>query len=334
MMKLEKRGMVLTDIFGTLGPACEDVHVLSDMLRNGMTGIRLNLSHETLVAAAPRLCHLREAERITGIRSKLLVDLQGPELRIGDLARPLLLEDGAIVSIPGEIPFPQMLLDALKEGQQLLLDDGKLLLQVLDPSSAQVIRGGLLKSRKSIAVPKLELEPPALTEEDLENLSHLREFDVTGVMQPFVRGSADLQWVRQALRDTGNNHVRVYAKIENQRGIDRLPEILPEADEIVIARGDLGNAMPLWELPAAQKRISAACRSAGKPFMVVTQMLASMEHHPVPTRAEVSDIFNAIADGASSVMLTGETAVGDHPEASIRFLAETVRSAHRYLAEQ
>ena len=326
--------MELTDIFGTLGPACEDVCVLSEMLRNGMTGIRLNLSHETLVDAGLRVRHLHEAERLTGIKSKLLVDLQGPELRIGDLAEPLLLNDGALVSIPGEIPFPQILLDALKEGYQLLLDDGKLLLQVLDSSRALVIRGGLLTGRKSIAVPQLELDSPALTGEDLENLSHLREFGVTGVMQPFVRCGADLKMLRSALLASGNENIRVYAKIENQRGIDHLSEILPEADEIVIARGDLGNAMPLWELPAAQKRISALCRKAGKPFMVVTQMLASMEHHPVPTRAEVSDIFNAIVDGASSVMLTGETAVGEHPVDSVRYLAETVRAAHRYAGEQ
>ena len=326
--------MELTDIFGTLGPACEDVHVLSEMFRNGMTGIRLNLSHETLVDAALRLRHLHEAERLTGIKSKLLVDLQGPELRIGDLAEPLLLKDGALVSIPGEIPFPQILLDALKEGYQLLLDDGKLLLQVQDSSRAIVIRGGLLTGRKSIAVPQLELDPPALTEEDLDNLSHLREFGVTGVMQPFVRGGDDLRMLRRALRDTGNEHIRIYAKIENQRGINHLSEILSEADEIVIARGDLGSAMPLWELPAAQKHISAMCRKVGKPFMVVTEMLASMEHHPVPTRAEVSDIFNAIADGASSVMLTGETAVGDYPADSIHYLAETVCAAHRYLGEQ
>lgn len=326
--------MELTDIFGTLGPACEDVYVLSEMFRNGMTGIRLNLSHETLVDAALRLRHLHEAERLTGIKSKLLVDLQGPELRIGDLAEPLLLKDGALVSIPGEIPFPQILLDALKEGYQLLLDDGKLLLQVQDSSHAIVIRGGLLTGRKSIAVPQLELDPPALTEEDLDNLSHLREFGVTGVMQPFVRGGDDLRMLRRALRDTGNEHIRIYAKIENQRGINHLSEILPEADEIVIARGDLGSAMPLWELPAAQKRISAMCRKVGKPFMVVTQMLASMERNPVPTRAEVSDIFNAIADGASSVMLTGETAVGDYPVDSIHYLAKTVCAAHRYLGEQ
>ena len=149
-------------------------------------------------------------------------------------------------------------------------------------------------------------------------------------MQPFVRGRADLAAVRQAMAEAGCGQARLLAKIEDRAGMDRLPELMDAADEIVIARGDLGNAMPLWELPAAQKRVAAACRAAGKPFMVVTQMLASMERSPVPTRAEVSDIFNAVLDGASSVMVTGETAAGQYPVEVIRYLVNTVRAAERY----
>lgn len=134
--------------------------------------------------------------------------------------------------------------------------------------------------------------------------------------------------------ENGGANIRLFAKIENQTGLERLPEFLETADEIVIARGDLGNAMPLWELPAAQKRIEAQCRKAGKPFMVVTQMLASMEQNPVPTRAEVSDIFNAVADGAAAVMVTGETAVGKWPVEVIRYLSNTVQAAERFLKEE
>ena len=141
---------------------------------------------------------------------------------------------------------------------------------------------------------------------DVENIRIAASCGVTGVMQPFVRSRRDLETVRQALDENGGANIRLFAKIENQMGLERLPEFLETADEIVIARGDLGNAMPLWELPAAQKRIEAQCRKAGKPFMVVTQMLASMEQNPVPTRAEVSDIFNAVADGAAAVMVTGD----------------------------
>ena len=149
-----------------------------------------------------------------------------------------------------------------------------------------------------------------------------------------MRSRRDLETVRRALDENGGANIRLFAKIENQMGLERLPEFLETADEIVvIARGDLGNAMPLWELPAAQKRIEAQCRKAGKPFMVVTQMLASMEQNPVPTRAEVSDIFNAVADGAAAVMVTGETAVGKWPVEVIRYLSNTVQAAERFLRE-
>lgn len=323
----------MLDIFGTLGPSCEDVRVLGDMLQLGMTGVRLNLSHGTLLSAASRLQHLRDAEHLTGISAKLLVDLQGPELRIGDLPSPVMLKEGSTVQITSDIPMPQIVIDALTNGQEILLDDGKLLLIAVGADRAIVKRGGMLQSRKSIALPGLELKTPALTNEDLENISHFSQFGVTGVMQPFVRSGRDLHDLREALQNAGCGSLRIYAKIENQSGMDRLPEIIPEADEIVIARGDLGNAMPLWELPAAQKKIASACRDSKKPFMVVTQMLSSMEHSPVPTRAEVSDVFNAVLDGASSVMVTGETAIGEYPKEVIRYLTETVKSAVCYCEE-
>ena len=140
--------------------------------------------------------------------------------------------------------------------------------------------------------------------------------------------------MRAALNEAGCGGIRLFAKIENTDGIRMIESLIPEADEIVIARGDLGNAVPLWDLPGVQKTIAASCRAAGKAFMVVTQMLASMEQNPVPTRAEVSDIFNAVLDGAASVMVTGETAAGKHPVEVIRYLVNTVRSAEKYLAEQ
>ena len=170
-----------------------------------------------------------------------------------------------------------------------------------------------------------------MTDSDRENLRLAGDYGVTGVMQPFVRSRADLEAVRGALDEAGGQAIRLFAKIENLDGAARLAELIPAAGEIVIARGDLGNSGPLWQLPALQKRIAAACRQAGRPFMVVTQMLASMEQSPVPTRAEVSDIFNAVLDGASSVMLTGETAVGRYPVEAMTYLVHTVREAERYL---
>ena len=168
---------------------------------------------------------------------------------------------------------------------------------------------------------------PTLTAEDKENLAIAADCGVTGVMLPFVRGAADIRNLRQALAEAGAPQLKILAKIENLAGVQALPDFLPLVDEVVIARGDLGNAMPLWELPRCQKQLSAACRAAGVPFMVVTQMLDSMHTRAVPTRAEVSDIYNAVLDGASSLMLTGETAAGQYPVQAMEYLVRTARTA-------
>ena len=198
---------------------------------------------------------------------------------------------------------------------------------------AEVLRGGTLSSRKSIALPGIQIDSPAMTETDRKNLSYAKQFGVTAVMQPFVRSPEDLKTVRAALDEAGCGDIRLFAKIENLDGIRMIDRLIPEADEIVIARGDLGNAVPLWDLPGVQKTLASKCLSAGKAFMVVTQMLASMEQSAGPTRAEVSDIFNAVQDGASSVMVTGETAAGKYPVEVIRYLVSTVRSAEHYFSD-
>ena len=301
----------MLDIYGTLGPRCSERETLAAMFAAGMSGVRLNLSHVTLRHAADQIASLHAAAADAGKTAQLLIDMQGPELRVGALEAPLMLEDGASVTLgAGGVPVPALIFPALAPGQELLLDDGKLLLEIVsagsETASARILRGGVLQSRKSIALPGLPLRPPTMTDTDLET-------------------------VRAALDEAGASDIRLFAKIENLEGVRNLPELLGACDEIVIARGDLGNAMPLWELPRVQKQIAAACRAAGRPFMVVTQMLASMEHSAVPTRAEVSDVFNAVLDGASSVMVTGETAVGDYPVEVIRTMANTVSEALAYM---
>lgn len=252
------------------------------------------------------------------------------------------------VKMPGEyakIMLPELTFPYLVPGQEVLLDDGKIHLkivekpEIVDENSGQntqgkryfakVLWGGLLKSRKSVALPGAKIYPPTLTSSDLANIKLAKEMGVTGVMQPFVRDHRDLERVKEVLREAGAEDIRLFAKIENMDGVRKLEELLPAADEIVIARGDLGNAVHLWDLPGIQRLISEKCRAAGKPFMVVTQMLASMERSPVPTRAEVNDIFHAVLDGASSIMVTGETAVGDYPVEVIRYMVNTVRSAEK-----
>lgn len=335
----------MTDIFGTLGPACMREETLEGMFVEGMTGMRVNLSHMMLSANEDKIrMILRAAERVS-VRSKILIDLQGPELRIGNLKQPLSLEEGDVVRLlPDDtvpacpekiIPLAANVIAMLSVGEEFLMDDGKLLARVRSvkgaSATAEILRGGTLASRKSITIESSRDALPALTAADRINLRTAVQLGVTGVMQPFVRSRRDLEEVRNALTDAGGGHIRLYAKIENMTGVEKIDELVDACDEIVIARGDLGNAMPLWELPGTQKMLAAKCREKGRDFMVVTQMLSSMEHAAVPTRAEVSDIYNAVADGAASVMVTGETAVGRYPAQVIRYLSRTAAEAAKSL---
>ncbi len=324
-------------IYGTIGPACRDTEIMKQMFREGMDGVRLNLSHTSLAESADLIESLHKAAHECGVRAELLIDMQGPELRIGRMNSTMHLNDGDLIGT-GEIPFPETVIEMIcsrDPGQEILLDDGRILLRTECARDGigiglRVVRGGILESRKSVALPGCDIHTPAMTEKDRQQIQKVREFGVTAVMQPFVRSREDLIEVRRALDEAGCEAVRLLAKIENRDGMDRIEELVPHCDEIVIARGDLGNAMDLWELPAVQKKIAAVCRGAGRDFMVVTQMLDSMMHRQVPTRAEVSDIFNAVMDGASSVMVTGETAAGEYPALAIRYLCRTAREAEDY----
>lgn len=316
------------EIWGTIGPACADPALLEAMVKEGMTGLRMNLSHGMLKEHMDWIRMVHDA----GVKD-LLIDLQGPELRTA-LKEPVELETGTRFFLK-DLGCPDVLYPALTPGQELLFDDGKLLAHVLwaEGSQAECVmdRGGLLQSRKSIAAPGCTIDSPTLTKEDLENLDTAAACGVTCVMLPFVRGIQDILSLKQALARCRAEHIRIYAKIENQAGVGALDQFIQEVDQVVIARGDLGNDMPLWELPGCQKRIAAKCRQAGTPFMVVTQMLDSMLGRAVPTRAEVCDIYNAVLDGASSVMLTSETAAGAYPLEAMRYLVRTVRCAERDL---
>lgn len=322
------------EFYATLGPACSAPETLDALFRAGMTGARLNLSHVTLADSRPLLEEVfRPAARRAGRPgAHLILDLQGPELRVGRLARPLPLETGGWALLGGEeIPIPPAALAAARPGDRLSLDDSALLLEVEEKTAAglacRVLRGGTLRSRKSLAILGVEVESPALTGEDLANLDLAGELGATHILQPFVRGRDDVEALRRALDERGLTGVKIMAKIENRRGVERLDEILESADLICIARGDLGNAIPLWELPGLQKDIARRCRRAGRPFCLVTQLLWSMEQRPVPTRAEVCDIYNGVLDGAACLMLTGETAAGAYPVQAMEYLVRTARAA-------
>ena len=323
------------ELYGTLGSSCARRDILTRMFQAGMTGLRLNLSHTTLAECAPLLEEeLGPAARQAGVVPQLILDLQGPELRVGRLERPVLLEEGQAVRLgPGGIPIPSSVVEAARPGDALSLDDSALLLTIRevcpDHLTAQVERGGVLRSRKSLALLGREVDAPTLTPVDWDNLALAGRFGVTHILQPFVRGREDVLTVRRALDSLGLERVKIMAKIENRRGLEHLDEIMEAADILCIARGDLGNSIPLWELPSIQKHIAARCRRAGTPFFVVTQLLWSMETRAVPTRAEVSDIYNAVLDGSCALMLTGETAAGQYPAQAMEYLAKTAQCALR-----
>lgn len=321
------------EFYGTLGGSCQSRDVLDQLFQAGMTGARLNLSHTTLSACAPLLKEVYQpAARAAGVEPHLIIDLQGPELRVGSLSAPIPLEEGTQAILgEGGIPVPAAVVKAARVGHSISLDDSALLLEVEAAEPARLLcrvrQGGLLKSRKSLAILGVEVDSPALTQADLDNLDVAASFGVTHILQPFVRGKEDVLALRRALEERGLDRVQIMAKIENRRGLEHLDEIAAAADQICIARGDLGNAIPLWELPGIQKNIARRCKSAGVPFCLVTQLLWSMEERPVPTRAEVSDIYNGVLDGAASLMLTGETAAGKYPVQAMEYLVKTARSA-------
>ena len=197
------------------------------------------------------------------------------------------------------------------------------------PNLDRVTRGGVLTGHKSLTPEGTELHRPALCEADLADLAQAAALGVSAVMQPFVRSADDLRTVRQAMAENGLAHAELFAKVEDQTGLDALPDWMDLCDVVTIARGDLGSSLPLEQLPAAQKHIAALCRSRRKPFLVVTQLLHSMIDHPTPTRAEVLDIYNAVLDGADCLMLTGETAQGRYPLAALDWLMRVAQEAQR-----
>ena len=322
------------EFYATLGDACAKQDTLDQLFHSGMTGARVNLSHTSLERCAPLLRegYWPAARRAGREAAHLILDLQGPELRVGELSRPLPLREGDEVLLgDGGIPVPQTVLELCRPGQAISIDDSALLLEVRRSSPTvllcRVTQGGKLYGKKGISLPGAQVDTPTLTQADLDNLARAGDFGVTHILQPFVRDRRDVDTVRRTLDGLGLSRVRVMAKIENQQGVDHLDEIMDSADQVCIARGDLGSSMPLWKLPSLQKDIARRCTQRGRPFCLVTQLLWSMEQRPVPTRAEVSDIYNGVMDGASALMLTGETAVGRWPVKAMEYLVRTAREA-------
>lgn len=312
--------------YATLGESCKDAATIAALLRAGISCFRLNLSHGSLREKADWIDALHRAERETGLSAGLLIDLRGPEVRTGRAAPDALLPEGETVLL-SVLALPEAVAAGLRPGQELCIDDGGAVLTLESGGLCRVTRAGRIAPRKSVALSGLALHLPPLTAEDVADLTDGPGYSVTAVMQPFVRSREDLDTVRRAMIQAGLGDARLYAKIEDQTGLDTLPDWIGGCDVVTAARGDLGVNLGLEHVPAAQKRIAAACRRAGKPLLVVTELLGSMTERPVPTRAEVSDICHAVWDGAEHLMLTNETAAGKYPLEAAAWLVKCAEAA-------
>ena len=316
--------------YATLGPACCSVDTIARMLQLGLTGFRLNLSHRTLQDCRAWTDALQQAAAKVGCAPELIIDLRGAELRLPQLPAPIPLAAGETILFgEGGVPLDEDILTALRCGQTILIDDSAVEVTVESANGhsalCRCVRGGKVEGRKSITLPGIEIPRPAVSAADHADLAVARDHGVTAVMQPFVRSREDLTQVREALTQHGVDDLKIFAKVENAEGLDSVGDWLDLCDVVTIARGDLGSNLCLYDLPRAQKRIAAICRAAGKDFLVVTHLLQSMIHNAVPTRAEVTDIYNACLDGAASLMLTGETAQGNYGVEAVRILLEVAR---------
>ncbi len=333
-----------TKIVVTVGPACRDVETLMRMMEAGMDAARLNASHADHEVLREEVLAVREASRMAGKDVAVILDLQGPKLRIGDFGEgSVVLREGGTFRLttrtrPGDeegvsVGLP-WLPSALKPGDAILLDDGAIVLRVEEVAgeevACRVLKGGTLSSRKGMNIPGVELPLPSLTEKDLYDLRLGLELGVDWVALSFVRSAKDVEALRRALGDLGGE-LPVVAKIEKREAVENLEEIVDAADGVMVARGDLGVEMPLEDVPLLQKRIIRAAARHGKPSITATQMLQSMIDSPTPTRAEVTDVANAVFDGTDAVMLSGETAVGKHPLRAVETMMRIVGKAEEEL---
>jgi pyruvate kinase len=320
-----------TKIVATIGPACSSPDEIRSLIEAGMDGARLNMSHGGHEDHAARAKAVREAEAACGRPIALIADLQGPKLRLGTLPSPLTLATGDSVVIAGEenatgddIPVsPSVLGQVLQVGNDVLIDDGNVRLRVEAVERGRVrcnvVFGGVISSNKGVNLPGVPLPIPSLTRKDLDDLDFALELGVDFVALSFVRSASDVQALRTLIEARGS-HAYTIAKIEKAEAIAALDEILAETHAVMVARGDLGVEIGAADVPLLQKRIILRALERGKPVITATQMLESMITNPGPTRAEASDVANAILDGTSAIMLSGETAVGAYPVESINVM--------------
>jgi pyruvate kinase len=326
-----------TKIVATLGPVSSSRESVLELARAGMDVARLNFSHGTHEDHAKSAALVREVGEEVGKSIAVIADLQGPKVRIGELAEPVTLDRGDEVVVAaeesandGELPVsPTAVGEVLQRGHDILIDDGLIRLKVESVERGRarctVVTGGVVAAHKGVNVPGVPVPIPSLTRKDMDDLDFALDMGVDYVALSFVRSAADVRDLKELITSSGA-HAQVIAKIEKAEAVDALEDILRETDSVMVARGDLGVEIGPALVPLLQKRIILGALDRAKPVITATQMLESMIHHAEPTRAEASDVANAILDGSSALMLSAETALGDFPVEAVAYMDRIARA--------
>lgn len=346
--------MKKTKIIGTIGPVSTDKAVLRELIKAGLNVIRLNMSHGDYDEQLERVNNVRDLNKELNTDVAILLDTKGPEVRTGLFeGKKILLEKGKTVIITMEECLGTSekftvsykgLADDLKVGDTILLDDGYVSVEVLEINgqeiNCKILNSGYLKDRRGVNVPGVTLNFEFMSEKDRNDIIWASQNKLDFIAASFIRNAADLQEILDVLKEQNDTHIQVLPKIESKDGVENFDEILENAHGIMVARGDLGVEVPAEEVPVIQKSIIEKCNAVGKLVITATQMLESMQSNPRPTRAEVSDVFNAVMDGTDAVMLSGESAAGDYPveavatQATIVHRAESAYDFNTYLAKR
>jgi len=336
-----------TKIVCTIGPSSESLENTKKLIAAGMNVARLNFSHGDYEEHGNRIKAIRQASKELNKTVAILLDTKGPEIRLGKLKEePIELTQGEFITLTTEeilgdiqrvpVTYKELPSD-ISVGSTILIDDGLIGLTVLDIQGTeikcQIVNSGQIKSKKGVNVPGVAISMPGLTEKDVNDIKFGIEVGVDFIAASFVRRASDVLEIRELLERHDARYINIISKIENQQGVDNLDEILEVSDGLMVARGDLGVEIPAEEVPLVQKMMIEKCNRAGKPVITATQMLDSMQRNPRPTRAEASDVANAIFDGTDAIMLSGETAAGKYPVESVQTMsriAERAESALHY----
>lgn len=341
--------MKKTKIVCTIGPASESEEVLKQLMLNGLNVARLNFSHGTHEEHKKRIDIIKKLREELDLPIAIMLDTKGPEIRIKTFKNgEVTLQTGDIFTlttreVEGDETIVSVSYEGLpkdvSKGTRILIDDGLVELEVIEIVNGTDIRctvlnGGTIKDRKGVNVPNVPINLPAVTEKDIEDIKFGIENDVDFIAASFIRKAEDVLQIRKILEENGGEDIEIISKIENQQGVDNIDEIIEASDGIMVARGDLGVEIEAEKIPILQKQIIKKCNLAGKPVITATQMLDSMMRNPRPTRAEVTDVANAILDGTDAVMLSGETASGKYPIESVKTMyniALNTESSSQYL---